>query len=312
MSWHPAGVLADLRFVRSQDVDSWYGDVVVAWDTLQPPVPGEPATAWRNLGYWTDRTRDYPEAAAALADRLAGAAGVRVGHAVLDVGCGTGESTVRLHRRVGPTGRVVGIDLTAEHVRRARARDAGPEFVVGSATDLPLPDGSVDRVLALECAFHFPDRTAFFAEAHRVLRPGGVLALADVLVTPGFARVLAASDRVLPARARDPLHRLAGEVLKMPTGNLVDAGRYVAQLRAAGFRTTAAEDVTGQVFAPFGRHWRRMQSPARQEAALRAAGTPPALAAARARAWRRQMRVLMLGWRSSRFLLVSAEREELR
>jgi hypothetical protein len=52
-----------------------------------------------------------------------------------------------------------------------------------------------------------------------------------------------------------------------------------------------------------------MQSPARQEALLRAAGTPPAEAAARARAWRRQMRVLMLGWRSSRFLVVTAERE---
>jgi SAM-dependent methyltransferase len=307
MSWHPASVLADLRFVRSKDVGAWYGDVVVAWDSLQPVRhPADRPTAWRNLGYWTDRTPGYPEAAAALAGRLADAAGVAAGHDVLDVGCGTGESTVLLHRRVGAGARVVGLDLAVEHVARARARGDGPRFVVGSATALPLPDASVDRVLALECAFHFPDRTRFFAEAHRVLRPGGVLGLADVLVSPGFARALAGTDRVLPGRVRDSLHGLAADVLKMPTGNLVDPGRYLAQLRAAGFRVGPVEDVSAHVFPYFKRHWRQAQSPARQAELLRAAGAAPGEAAARARAWRRQMRVLMLGWRTSRFVIVAA------
>lgn len=309
MSWHPASVLEDLRFVRSKDVGSWYGDVAVAWDSLQPVRDPAEQTSWRNLGYWTDGTAGYAEAAAALAGRLAEVAGVAAGQDVLDVGCGAGESTFLLHRRVGPGSRVVGLDLTVEHIARARRRGGGPRFLVGSATELPLPAGSVDRVLALECAFHFPDRTRFFAEAHRVLRPGGVLGLADVLVGPGFARGLATADRVLPARVRDRLHGLAADILKMPTRNLVDRDRYTAQLRAAGFRVASVEDVSEHVFPYFKRHWRQAQSPRRQAELLRAAGTDPAQAAARARAWRRQMRVLMLGWRTSRFLLVRAERD---
>lgn len=300
--------------VRSKDVAEWYGQVVVAWDSLQPTAPGSASTHWRNLGYWNEATQTLDEACRNLTNRLADAADVQTGQDVLDVGCGLGESTYLLHERLrsgnrSAGSRLVGLDLTAEHIASALARRQGdaPEFIVGSALDLPFPAASFDRVLALECAFHFPARPAFFAEAHRVLRPGGVLGLADVLVSPGFVRTLRAADRVVPRRTRNAMHGLATDLLKMPTENLIDLATYVQQLRAASFLVRSVKDVSSHVFPYFTRHWRRVQDPARQEELLRATGLSPQAARDRARAWRRQMSVLMLGWRTSRFVIITAE-----
>ena len=315
MAWQPSNLVADLRLVRSKDVDRWYGEVVVAWDSLQPTAAGSRPTHWRNLGYWTDDTRTLAEACRGLANRLADAADVRPGHDVLDVGCGLGESTYLLRERLGGDShssgsRLVGMDLTVEHVTAALTRREGdePEFVVGSAVDLPFPSGSFDRVLALECAFHFPDRTRFFAEAYRVLRPGGVVGLADVLVSPAFVRILRSGDHLLPARSRRSMHRIAADILKMPTENLVDKARYLHQLRKSGFRVRSVEDISEKVFPYFKRYWRRTQDQALQERLLRETGLDSAAARDRARAWRRQMSVLMLGWRMSQFVVVAAER----
>ena len=313
MTWQLSSLLRDLRMVRSKDVAQWYGQVVVAWDSLQPTRPGSEPTYWRNLGYWTDSTRTLDEACRGLANRLADAAEVRAGHDVLDVGCGLGESTMLLADRLrgddAGESRLVGLDLTAEHIAGARARGHGdtPEFVVASAVDLPFPAASFDRVLALECAFHFPDRTEFFAQAHRVLRPGGVLGMADVLVSPGFARTLRASDRVVPRRARDALHTLAADMLKMPTENLIDLASYLGQLRRAGFTVRSVEDISARVFPYFARHWRQAQDPVAQEKLLRATGLDARAARDSARAWRRQMAVLKMGWQTSRFVIVTAE-----
>jgi ubiquinone/menaquinone biosynthesis C-methylase UbiE len=306
MAWQGTHLREDLRLVRSKDVAEWYGEVVTAWDSLLSTPE-----RWRNLGYWDGTTTDLAQACRALAAKLADAALVGPGDDVLDVGCGLGESTLYLRERLGDSpSRLVGMDLTHAHVASGRARRRGPrpEFVVGSATDLPFPDASFDRVLALECAFHFPDRRRFFAEAARVLRPGGVLGVADVLVEPWFARMLRRADRVVPAAVGRPLHRLGADVLKMPTENLVDLDEYLTQLATAGLLTLSTEDISDRVFPHFKRHWQRSQDHARQEELLVAAGTPPAAAPARARAWRRQMRVLMLGWRSSRFVIVTARR----
>src|SRR5262249_44176985 len=157
----------------------------------------------------------------------------------------------------------VGLDLTPEHIESALARRRGPEpeFVVGDAVDPPFPPGSFDRVLALECAFHFPDRQQFFAAAHRVLRPGGVLGLADVVVRPWFAGTQRVLARITPAQTRHALHELAADILKMPTANLVDLRTYCAQLRASGLRVRGVEDISHRVFPYFMRYWRRAQDP---------------------------------------------------
>lgn len=314
MQWHPTTLMKDVRLVRSKDVAQWYGQVVVAWDSLPSVTDAKWAPRWRNLGYWTPATLTYDDACRDLAVMLADAGQVAHGNDTLDVGCGSGASTYLLADRLQDEGklgsRLVGLDLTPEHVAHARTRDyePHPEFIEGSAVDLPFPDGSFDRVLALECAFHFPSRTRFFAQAHRVLRDGGIIATADVVSTPGFSRLMRASEH-LPARVGQPLHRLAADILKMPTANLVDLRTYLDQLRQAGFTIRGVQDITAQVFPYFSRYWRDLWNPERQKDLLKMKGGLTQDAAADwARAWAWQMSVLKFGWRSSRYVIVAAER----
>ena len=110
------------------------------------------------------------------------------GDAVLDVGCGSGLDLLLAARAVGPGGRAAGIDLTPEMVQVARSstRKAGLKHATvetGLAERLPYPDGAFDAVLANNlinnCAV---DKLAVLAEVRRVLKPGGALAVADVVV----------------------------------------------------------------------------------------------------------------------------------
>jgi ubiquinone/menaquinone biosynthesis C-methylase UbiE len=106
---------------------------------------------------------------------VAGAVGA--GESCVDIGSGTGTMTRRLARLVGPTGRAVGIEPNAEMRRvaeeRAAADGVAVSFVEGLATELPLPDASVDVVWCERVLQHVPDAEAAVREMARVLRPGG-------------------------------------------------------------------------------------------------------------------------------------------
>jgi SAM-dependent methyltransferase len=111
----------------------------------------------------------------------------RRGERVLDVGCGCGLDAFVASRMVGPEGRVVGLDFTAEMVRWPRAAaKAWPlgnlTFRVGSAERLPFADAAFDEVISNGVLNLVPDKDAAFQEIARVLRPGGVFAAADLLV----------------------------------------------------------------------------------------------------------------------------------
>jgi SAM-dependent methyltransferase len=112
---------------------------------------------------------------------------VRPGQAVLDLGSGPGLGSLLAARRVGPTGKVVGVDLCPEMVQKAR-RNAdllglhNVEFVQAQIEKLPVPDASVDVVISNGVFNLCPDRPAVLAEAIRVLRPGGRLHMADILL----------------------------------------------------------------------------------------------------------------------------------
>jgi arsenite methyltransferase len=153
------------------------------------------------------------------------------GEDVLDLGSGGGIDVLLSARRVGPDGRAYGLDMTPEMLQLARdnQRRAGltnAEFLEGRIEDVPLPDASVDVVVS-NCVINLSaDKDAVFEEAHRVLRPGGRLAVADVVADRDPDPELLADDAAWAAC-------IAGAVTRE---------RYRAQLSAAGFADVVITD----------------------------------------------------------------------
>ena len=149
-----------------------------------------PAYAASHLGY------DLAELEALSAATTASFAGVgnplavhplAAGEVVVDIGSGTGTDLLLAARRVGPGGRAIGVDLTEEMRERARAAAAAlglhhVEVRAGDAQALPVDDASADVVISNGVINLTTDKVEAFAEIHRVLRPGGRLQLADIVV----------------------------------------------------------------------------------------------------------------------------------
>lgn len=145
----------------------------------------------RRLGYEQEAIDALPDAAV---ESFAGVANpfehrpIEPGEQVVDLGSGAGLDAFLAAFAAGPGGRVIGVDMTAEMLEKATETAAAIgcdniEFREGYLEDLPIEDGWADVVIANGVINLCPDKQRVFAEAHRVLRPGGVLQFADIANT---------------------------------------------------------------------------------------------------------------------------------
>ena len=196
---------------------------------------------WLNLGLWEGDGSDPAEAPAAVRRLVTELANqLPTGGEVLDVGNGLGVQDPLIVEVARPT-RLVALNITRsqlaagrEHLARANA--AG---VNADATRMPIRDASVDGVISVEAAFHFPSRAQFLREAFRVLRPGGVLSMSDV------------PTQRMP---RGPTELLAGltqlRVWGLRTSAAATADEIAALAERAGFAVVDVRLVGDRVIAP--------------------------------------------------------------
>ncbi|UCC28437.1 MAG: arsenite methyltransferase [Candidatus Bathyarchaeota archaeon] len=147
------------------------------------------------------------------------------GDTVLDLGSGGGIDVFLAAKNVGPTGKVIGVDMTEEMIKRARSTAkkydyTNVEFRLGEIENLPVEDNSVDVIIS-NCVINLSvDKEKVFREAYRVLKPGGKIMISD-LVTEGK----------LPERIRKSFDAWAGCI-----AGALEKNEYLDTMRKAGFR----------------------------------------------------------------------------
>jgi SAM-dependent methyltransferase len=214
---HPSDERGDIDAAdQRRAVRERYGDIAAqsgdCWgeadgtDSCCGPAPSDADDVARRMGYSTDAVSTVPEGAnlGLGCGNPTALAALDAGETVLDLGSGAGFDCFLAAEEVGPTGRVVGVDMTPEMIETARENAAesdteNVEFRLGEIEHLPVADAAVDVVIS-NCVVNLsPAKARVFSEAYRVLRPGGRLSISDIVKTTR-----------LPADVRTDLDSLTG------------------------------------------------------------------------------------------------------
>jgi arsenite methyltransferase len=195
------------------------------------------------LGYSAEQRKAVPEGAdlGLGCGNPLGHAAVKPGETVVDLGSGAGIDAFLAARDTGPTGRVIGVDMTASMLTRARGNAAkggfeNVEFRLGEIENLPIADATVDVIIS-NCVINLsPDKPRVFAEALRALRPGGRMVVSDlVLVAP------------LPESVRTSVEAYVGCVAGASSKE-----EYLGLIRRAGFERVEILEEKSYDIAAFG------------------------------------------------------------
>lgn len=195
-----------------------------------------PADISRNIGYTDEDINSAPDGAnlgLGCGNPLA-LASLKEGETVLDLGSGAGFDCFLAAKRVGKSGKVIGVDMTPEMLERARENTrknnyTNTEFRLGEIEALPVADNSVDVIIS-NCVINLSvDKQRVFQEAYRVLKPGGRLMVSDIVL-----------ERELPEAVRQSIKAYIGCV----SGAMLEAD-YLGAIEEAGFKDVRVADETG-------------------------------------------------------------------
>ncbi|MEM8917599.1 MAG: class I SAM-dependent methyltransferase [Pseudomonadota bacterium] len=212
--------------------------------------------AWGNLGYWKEET-EYSAACAALARLLGDALQLDSESVIMDAGFGCGDQLLMWLDHYHVSGlHGVNHSLSQTAFARHRLTESGygqiaRQLLEGDVMDPAHWDfgagtPSVNRVIALDCAYHFPDRGQFWQQAVRALQPGGRLGVTDLIL----------SDHDRPVGLGSLFLGAMLKVSRIPSGNIVSEKEYVRKMKQAGLEQIELQDISTDVLPAFGRWWK--------------------------------------------------------
>ncbi len=207
-----------------------YGEISKNMNSCCPPQAsccGDSAPPLsRNLGYSDEELKGIPQGAdlgLGCGNPLA-LASINKGETVLDLGSGAGIDCFLAAARVGPEGKVIGVDMTPEMIEKGRQNAAkgnfsNIEFRLGEIENLPVADNSVDLVIS-NCVINLsPDKERVFKESFRVLKPGGRLMVSDIVL-----------EKELPQRVKNSIDAYIGCI-----AGALQKEDYLEAVKKAGF-----------------------------------------------------------------------------
>ncbi len=191
-----------------------------------------------HYGFWDKNIKTFAEALLRMNDEMMQVAGIEAGMTVLDAGCGVGGSVIHLAKRLEVE--ATGITLSGKQVGSAM-KNAAEENLIGSTHFLEMnackttfPDDSFDVVWGLESFIHIEDKQSLFAEAYRILKPGGCLVVGDYFMKEGKV-----SD--------NQYKRLMKWLNRWAIGDIISTSAYIQKAEAAGLKNEVDRNVTNNI-----------------------------------------------------------------